>query len=272
MTFLYLLAFVQVVLNEPNYKATYKLTHCADSTNLEQKSSEYFSLILTDGRSVYASESFLKRNSVSILVKNGLLSEGELMANSRNRFTTKFPQFISKAYSDNTVRVFETIGLIPYKYYVKEKMDWTITQDKSIISGYTCTKAITNYAGRQYEAWFTSEVPIPDGPYLFRGLPGLIIKINDTRNHYTFTMVSLKKTGDQVIEVPTYRKQQPIEIEQTKAFILREECRKDPIGCITRATGSSPTDLLFTPNGSSQSVPAASYANRKRDNNPLELR
>ena len=45
-------------------------------------------------------------------------------------------------------------------------------------------KAVTEFAGRKWTAWFTEELPFQDGPYKFRGLPGLIVKLEDaTQSH-----------------------------------------------------------------------------------------
>jgi hypothetical protein len=42
-------------------------------------------------------------------------------------------------------------------------------------------------------AWFAPELPYSDGPYKFNGLPGLIVKIADTRNQYVFELLSIGK-------------------------------------------------------------------------------
>lgn len=70
---------------------------------------------------------------------------------------------------------------------------WEIVDETQELNGYLAQKATTHFAGRDYIAWFTTEIPIPDGPYLFSGLPGLIIELYDTRDHYHFTMVGIQK-------------------------------------------------------------------------------
>ncbi len=42
-------------------------------------------------------------------------------------------------------------------------------------------------------AWYTTEIPINDGPYKFFGLPGLIIKLYDEKEHYVFEMTKLER-------------------------------------------------------------------------------
>jgi GLPGLI family protein len=72
-------------------------------------------------------------------------------------------------------------------------MDWKITSESKQVEGYSCQKASTHYRGRNYIAWFDPEIPISDGPYQFNGLPGLIISVYDTREHYRFDLVRLEK-------------------------------------------------------------------------------
>ena len=60
-------------------------------------------------------------------------------------------------------------------------IQWKFSPKESTsILGYECNKATADFAGRKYTAWFTSELPLPFGPYKFGGLPGLILKIEDS--------------------------------------------------------------------------------------------
>lgn len=70
---------------------------------------------------------------------------------------------------------------------------WKITNEKKEIQGYKCQKAICNYLGRTYEAWFSSEIPIKNGPWKFGNLPGLILAVSDTKGDYSFMCVGIKK-------------------------------------------------------------------------------
>ena len=94
------------------------------------------------------------------------------------------------------------------KYFLVEdtlsNFVWTITKDKKKILDYTCSKATTSFRGRNYEAWFTEEVPVKNGPWKFCGLPGLIVKVGDTDGVYTFNLVSLNlESADELsLEIP----------------------------------------------------------------------
>lgn len=74
------------------------------------------------------------------------------------------------------------------------KQQWTLKDEQQTIHGYRCQKATCRWRGRDYEAWFTSEIPIQRGPWKFGGLPGLIVKISDAKKEYNFELVKLERT------------------------------------------------------------------------------
>lgn len=40
-----------------------------------------------------------------------------------------------------------------------KKLNWELINETKNISGYTCSKATTNFRGRKYTAWFTTDIP-----------------------------------------------------------------------------------------------------------------
>jgi GLPGLI family protein len=93
------------------------------------------------------------------------------------------------------------------EYVLKEEfpaLDWEILEDSKEIGGYACQKAVTNFKGRTYEAWFTTEIPMPFGPWKLNGLPGLILSAADTKQEVVFEFDGFDK-----IEGTTAMKIQP---------------------------------------------------------------
>ena len=69
----------------------------------------------------------------------------------------------------------------------KEEMpEWTLLPDTTTLLSYSCQKAICHFKGRNYTVWYTLEIPVSEGPWKLFGLPGLIIKAEDDKKHYTF--------------------------------------------------------------------------------------
>ncbi|QXP78924.1 MULTISPECIES: GLPGLI family protein [Winogradskyella] len=86
-----------------------------------------------------------------------------------------------------------------YEVTVKEKnieFNWVITEESKKIGEYVCYKATTqNFRGRNYEVWFTYDIPVPTGPWKFHGLPGLILEVHDDKNIINITFNNIKQNN-----------------------------------------------------------------------------
>jgi GLPGLI family protein len=81
-----------------------------------------------------------------------------------------------------------------YEYEeLQPEFKWQLHNESKKILDYSCKKATVKYRGREFIAWYTTEVPINNGPYVFEGLPGLILEIEDSQNKYNFTAVGIDK-------------------------------------------------------------------------------
>jgi len=81
------------------------------------------------------------------------------------------------------------------------KINWKFNKEEnSTILGYECSKATAEFAGRTYTAWFTPELPLPFGPYKFRGLPGLILKIEDAEQQFVWEAVGFERSNAPIKE------------------------------------------------------------------------
>lgn len=99
---------------------------------------------------------------------------------------------VPKAGQQTIIMNMQAAGM--YKY--EEKMPsvkWELGKDTKNILGYKCTVATAKYRGREYEAWFTADIPLSYGPLWFGGLPGLIMEIADKKGHYVFVCTGIEK-------------------------------------------------------------------------------
>lgn len=69
---------------------------------------------------------------------------------------------------------------------------WKITNEQEQILGYTTYKAQS--ASKGIIAWFCPDIPISAGPYLYNGLPGLILKAYDPERKYVNNYKATKIT------------------------------------------------------------------------------
>ncbi len=66
---------------------------------------------------------------------------------------------------------------------------WVLTdQPETEFLGYRIKKAHAWFLGRDWYAWYTDEIPASTGPWLLRGLPGLIIAAMDKEQCFYFKM------------------------------------------------------------------------------------
>lgn len=70
-----------------------------------------------------------------------------------------------------------------------DRLDWKVEKDLKTVQGYNLQKAVCTFGGRDWTAWFAEDLPIPEGPYKFRGLPGLIFELYDSASDFTYTLV-----------------------------------------------------------------------------------
>jgi len=65
-----------------------------------------------------------------------------------------------------------------------DDLEWEFTNEQKEILGYNCRKAtLSNAPG--YYAWFSQEIPISDGPGIYKGLPGLVLEVNTPFEYIT---------------------------------------------------------------------------------------
>ena len=178
-----------------NYKVIYNLEYQKDSTDISTKQNEKMILLIGDKYSLF--ESLNKRYNDSIksaIIKENLdisiaISKG-LSQSKKSRFKFRILK------NSKETLVYDSYFSDKFIYKDEEKLSWKIKKTFDTISGYNCTLATTSFAGRSYRAWFTKEIPISDGPYKFKGLPGLIVKIEDNKRHYIFKLVSFLKAKE----------------------------------------------------------------------------
>jgi GLPGLI family protein len=79
-------------------------------------------------------------------------------------------------------------------YIINEPISlrWELVNQDSLIGKVKCKKAISNYGGRKWIAWYNPEIAVSSGPYVFDGLPGLIYKISDSENIFNFVIAEIK--------------------------------------------------------------------------------
>ena len=109
-----------------------------------------------------------------------------------------------------------------------ERPEWQLHPDTMTILSYPCQKATCRFRGRDYTAWYTMDIPVSDGPWKLYGLPGLILKAEDSRGHFSFTCTGLEQSRDaKSILIHTKGREKLSRKELDKMY---ERFYSDPIG------------------------------------------
>lgn len=189
------------------YKITYKAYIRPDTANREIRKDGYSITLIGKKHSKFMDKSdydfWVLRKK---MVAQGKKSTQEIMTAAMNSIEPAiFKEEIITDYPEKESNNFQAyLGGSTKNYHdTTTRQEWIITDETMDYLGYTCRKAICHFRGRDWGAWFTEAIPMPYGPYNFRGLPGLIVELQDSNDEYKFTMIGIEKPSE-LFPVPIF--------------------------------------------------------------------
>ncbi|MBP3839699.1 MAG: GLPGLI family protein [Chryseobacterium sp.] len=154
-------------------------------------------LDITKEKSIYRDYTMVAQDSILKIQVEAMQKSGVFKDFSKMVTMPKFSEKVYKFYPDMKIQYVERIssGFTPLNigYNDDTKLNWKISNEKAKIGSYNTQKATTEFGGRTWNAWFTPDIPLQDGPYKFHGLPGLIVKIEDDGKNYSWELKGNKK-------------------------------------------------------------------------------
>jgi GLPGLI family protein len=214
-------------IDQARIAVAYNLNFSEDTNDLDRVRHERMMLLIGDEISMFASYNKLHNDNLLKGLDERAGVAHVLVAATTGRSPTRFGGLhILKNFRNN--RLINNNNMFNDWYIYEEplnQINWELTDQKSEHLGNTVQKATARFGGRLWEAWFTSDIPVSDGPYKFNGLPGLILKIQDSEKHYVFSAESISVPEK---ERAIYRKKrqnyhvsrrQYLDIRQNKANI-----------------------------------------------------
>ncbi len=127
------------------------------------------------------------------------MKDHEFMSNQDRSYISKYstgPLNFYALVKQKDKNIFYYSQLIHFQDYVvkyKGPPNYKLVDKDTIIMGYKCKQATCYLGGRNYFLWYTPEIPISDGPYKFSGLPGLVLKVFDTKKEHFFFFQNFEK-------------------------------------------------------------------------------
>lgn len=110
--------------------------------------------------------------------------------------------YVVKSMENNAMTYYDVNGL--EKYFIEEEIpniNWELVDSDKTILGYECQMAQADLYGRKWTVWFTTEIPIMNGPWKLRGVPGLILEASDDSGLYTFVATGIQQTTRPILPV-----------------------------------------------------------------------
>ncbi len=107
---------------------------------------------------------------------------------------------VYKNYPEDVITIQDAMGQNYFMYEdTLNNQAWQLEEETQNIIGFHCQKAVCEWRGRSYTAWFTEEIPMSDGPYKFCGLPGLIVQVYDKNREYEWTLLGVQRVQNKEI-------------------------------------------------------------------------
>lgn len=292
--------FAAIFVNAQNNRFIYEYKFVLDSTKKDVVASEMMFLDITKNSSKYYSREVYVQDSIMRADLEKQMKAGVSNFNiKRNDAKGKVRYKVTKDYQKNKTYLNVRIGSDSYKVLEDRVLDWKILTEKEKIGNWEAQKATTEFGGRKWTAWFCEEIPLSDGPYKFKGLPGLIVKISDADNSHVMELKGSTKfaspTEENMESAVTTKNgaitktvvvgdgfgssKDEIEINREKYVKLFWEDREDPAKSIKMMQGRDGVVMKFKDqNGNDMSMSdmikrredAQKEAN-KRNNNLIEI-
>jgi len=253
----------------------YQVTMKPDASNKADVKTENAYLDISAEKSMFYSENRIKRDSV---MKANFQSGGARGFNrdQMESLRSNINYSIEKDKKNQKILYKDRLGRDIYSYEEDRPLDWKILSETTKIEGYKVQKAETDFGGRKWTAWFTTDLPYQDGPYKFTGLPGLVVKAEDSEGDYSFDLMKNYKISD-FPEMTTFGN--IIKVKRSDYVKQQEKFKSDPMSFVNSQRGGGISAPMRMGGGGNQNP--ADMRKRmeervkeelKKNSNPIELK
>lgn len=145
---------------------------------------------------------------------------------------------IFKSMTNGKMKYYDVNGV--EKYWYEEaipQIDWELTDSTKSILGYECQMATGNLHGRRWKVWFTTDLPVMNGPWKFSGLPGLILEATDNSGLYNFTATGIQQTSRPM--EPIYSADNYEKISRIDFLKAKRQFTDNPMGTLNTQLSAS---------------------------------
>ncbi|BAP29423.1 uncharacterized protein CHSO_0386 [Chryseobacterium sp. StRB126] len=274
-----LVLFIQQVSAQTN-RFVYQVTMKPDAENKADTKTENAYLDISQDKSIFYSENRIKRDSIMQKAFQGGGGRGSINRDQMEGLRSNINYSVEKDKTNQKTYFKDRIGRDIYSYEEDRPLNWKISSETTKIGEYKVQKAETDFGGRKWTAWFTTDLPYQDGPYKFGGLPGLIVKVEDDKGDYSFDLMKNYKIG----ELPTLNQfGNTLKVKRSDFIKQQQKFKTDPMSFMNQGSGGMATTMRIDgggrgPGGGNQNP--ADMKKRmeermkeevKKNSNPIEL-
>lgn len=264
---------MQSVFAQTN-RFVYQVTMKPDASNKSDIKTENAYLDISAEKSMFYSENRIKRDSV---MRANFQSGGARGFNrdQMESLRSVINYSIEKDKKNQKTIYKDRIGRDVYTYEEERPLHWKILSETTKIGDYKVQKAETDFGGRKWTAWFTTDLPYQDGPYKFSGLPGLVVKAEDAEGDYSFDLMKNYKIAD-FPEMNTFGN--VMKVKRTDYVKQQEKYKSDPTAFMNSQRGSGGiTPPMRSGGGQNPAEMRKRMEERvkeeiKKNSNPIELK
>ena len=223
--------FIQHISAQTN-RFVYQVTMKPDAENKSDVKTENAYLDISPEKSVFYSENRIKRDSImQKAFQNGGGGRSSISRDQMEGLRSSINYSVEKDKSNQKIYYKDRIGRDIYSYEEDRPMTWKISSETRKIGDYKVQKAETDFGGRKWTAWFTTDLPYQDGPYKFGGLPGLIVKVEDDKGDYSFDLMKNYK----ITEFPTLNQfGNTLKVKRADYLKQQKKFQTDPMSFMTQ--------------------------------------
>lgn len=225
--------FMQTVFAQTN-RFVYQVTMKSDASDPKNVTTENAYLDISPEKSVFYSENRIKRDSILQKAFQGGGGRGSINRDQMESLRSNINYTVEKDKTNQKTFFKDRIGRDIYSYEEDRPLNWKISSETTKIGEYKVQKAETDFAGRKWTAWFTTDLPYQDGPYKFGGLPGLIVKVEDDKGDYSFDLMKNFK----IAEFPTLNQfGNTIKVKRADFVKQQKKFIEDPMSFMSQGQG-----------------------------------
>jgi len=181
---------------------------------------KYYTLLYSDGESLYKKDN-IKNNDEFFEATGGQM------------VNVSVGDFFEGVYKNHKSKLYlRDSDILGRKFLISDeltKIDWQLSNDEKTIGDYKVKKASSiNERGENVVAWYAEDIPVPDGPYNYYGLPGLILELSTDSFNFNAVKITNSDTKIDIVK-PSPKGKKKVNKTQYKKILFDkiEELKQD---------------------------------------------